>query len=183
MYTYVYIYIYIYLMYIYIYIILYLSLSIYIYIYMSLSIYIHILHIYIYIHNLHLGLINASPLICVLPQNGLCHYSFTIKQTRNILNVDQILFTIHLLSKGPGRGAWDFINGGGLLIRGGDYIYIYIYMYIHIYIYIYIYSISSPRVPEKHRCGRDNKKQFCSRYCLILSASSACQVPICAVAA
>ena len=31
---------------------------------------------------------------------------------RNRLDVGQILFTIHLLSKRPGRGAWDFINGG-----------------------------------------------------------------------
>ena len=49
-----------------------------------------------------------------LPQKDLFHYSFTIKKARNILNVGRILFTIHLLSKRPGRGAWDFINGGGL---------------------------------------------------------------------
>ena len=43
-------------------------------------------------------------------------------------------------------GAWDFINGGGLLIQGGHYTYIHIYLYIYIYIYrererniIYIY--------------------------------------------
>ena len=71
-------------------------------------------------YNPHLGLISAPPLIVVLPQNDLFHYSFTIKQTRNRLNVGQILLTIHLLSKRPGRGAWDFIDGGGLLIRGGD---------------------------------------------------------------
>ena len=83
------------------------------------------IYIYIYTHNLHLGLINA-PLILFLPQSDLFHYSFTIKKARNRLNVGQILFTIHLLSKRPGRGAWDFINGGGLLIRGGDYICIYV---------------------------------------------------------
>ena len=71
--------------------------------------------------NPHLGLINAPPLICFPPQNDLFHYSLTIKKARNRPNVDQILFTIHLLSKRPGRGAWDFINGGGLLICGGDY--------------------------------------------------------------
>ena len=69
--------------------------------------------------NLHLGLINAPPILFI-PQNDLFHYSSTIKKARNRLNVCQILFTIHLLSKRPGRGAWDFINGGGLLIRGGD---------------------------------------------------------------
>ena len=57
----------------------------------------------------------------VLPKNGLFHCYFSIKKARNRLNVGQILFTIHSLSKRPGRGAWDFINGGGLLIRGGDY--------------------------------------------------------------
>ena len=54
------------------------------------------------------------------------------------------------------RGPRDFMNGGGLLIQGGDYIYIYIYIYIymyvhvgiltmimikHIYIYIYIHVL------------------------------------------
>ena len=43
------------------------------------------------------------------------------QKARNRLNVGQILFTTHLHSKRPGRGAWDFINRGGLLIRGGDY--------------------------------------------------------------
>ena len=62
--------------------------------------------------------------MCFLPKHDLFHYSFTIKKARNRLNVGQILFTIQLLSKRPGRGAWDFINGGGLLIRGGAY-YIY----------------------------------------------------------
>ena len=59
------------------------------------------------------------PLNFVLPNNDLFHYSFTIKKARHRLNVGQILFTIHLPSKRPGGGAWDFINGGGLLIRGG----------------------------------------------------------------
>ena len=57
----------------------------------------------------------------VLPKNDLVHYSFTIKKARNRLNVGKILSTIHLLPKRPGRGAWDFIDGGGLLIQGGDY--------------------------------------------------------------
>ena len=94
-----------------------------------------------YIYNPHLGLISVPPLICFLPKINLFHYSVTIKKARNRLIVDQILFTIQLLSKKPGRGAWDFMNGGGLLIRGGDYIYIYIYThtYIHTYIYTYIY--------------------------------------------
>ena len=91
--------------------------------------------VYIYIYNPHLGLINGPLLICVLPNNDLVHYSFTVKKARHRLNVGQILFTIHLLSKRPGRGAWDFINGGGLLIRGGDYTY----MIVHIHMYIYIY--------------------------------------------
>ena len=79
-----------------------------------------ILDILIYMHYSML-LINPH-LICVsLPNNYLFHYSSTIKKARNRLNVGQILFTIYLLSKRPGRGAWDFINGGGLLIRGGDY--------------------------------------------------------------
>ena len=56
----------------------------------------------------------------VLPKHDLFHYSFAIKKARNRLHVGQILLTINLLSKRPGRGAWDFINGGGLLIRGGD---------------------------------------------------------------
>ena len=49
------------------------------------------------------------------------------------------------------RGPQDFINGGGLLIRGGDYIYIYrererarerdvcIYIYIYIHMCVYIH--------------------------------------------
>ena len=78
------------------------------------------IYIYIYIYNPHLGLINAPPLIFVPPQNDLFHYSFIIKRARNKPNVGQILFTIHLLSKRPGRGAWDFIHGGCLLIRGGE---------------------------------------------------------------
>ena len=79
-----------------------------------------ILLLLLLVSNPHLGLINAPPLIPP-PQNDLCHYSFTIKKARNKPNVGQILFTIHLLSKRPGRGAWDFINGWGLLIQGGDY--------------------------------------------------------------
>ena len=35
-------------------------------------------------------------------------------------------------------GACDFIHGGGLLVRGGEYIYIYIYRYVYMYIYMYI---------------------------------------------
>ena len=75
-----------------------------------------VLYLYGKLHqyNPHLGLINTLPLICFLPKHDLFHYSCTIKKAR-------ILFTIHLLSKRPGRGAWDFINGGGVLIRGGDY--------------------------------------------------------------
>ena len=71
-------------------------------------------------YNPHLGFISVPPPCFVLPKNDLFHDSFTIKKARNRLNVGQILFTIHVLSKRPGRGAWDFINGGGLLIRGGD---------------------------------------------------------------
>ena len=74
----------------------------------------------------------------VLPKRDLFHYSCTIKKASNRLNVGQILFNIYLLSKRPGRGAWDCINGGGLLTRDGDYIYIYIYTHMHVYIYIYI---------------------------------------------
>ena len=91
-------------------------------------------------YNPHLGLINVPPLIVCLPKNDLCHYSFTSKKARHILNVGQIVFTIHLLSKRPGRGAWNFINGGGLLIRGGHYIYIYIYIYTHTHTYIHTYT-------------------------------------------
>ena len=68
----------------------------------------------------HLGLINVPLLFFYLPKNDLFHHSFTIKKATHRLSVGQILFTIHLLSKRPGRGAWDFINGGGLLIRGGE---------------------------------------------------------------
>ena len=100
----------------------------YVFIYTSLSIYLS-LSLYIYIYNPHLGLINVPPLF-FLPKSDLFHFSFTIKKARDKLNVGQILFTIHLLSKRPGRGASDFINGGGLLIRGGDLIYIYIYIYV-----------------------------------------------------
>ena len=113
---------------------------VYIYIYIYIYIYTYIcIYIYIYIYNLHLGLINAPPLILFLPQNDLFHYSFTIKKARNLLNVGQIWFTIHLLSQRPGRGAWDFINGGGLLIRGGDYIYIYIYIHTYVFVYVFVY--------------------------------------------
>ena len=40
------------------------------------------------------------------------------------------------------RGPRDFINGGGLLIQGGDYVYIYIYMYIYIY-NTYVYTVAA----------------------------------------
>ena len=75
-------------------------------------------------------------MIC-LPKNDLFHYTFTIKKVRNRLNVGQILLTIHLLSKRPGRGAWDFINGGGLLIRRGDYTIHYVIYYAILYILLY----------------------------------------------
>ena len=34
------------------------------------------IYIYIYIYNLHLGLINAPPLICVFPPNDLFHFMY-----------------------------------------------------------------------------------------------------------
>ena len=105
------------------------NIYIYIYIYMCVYIYIYAASEIVsrrwwcieslFPLNPHLGLINVPPLFC-FSLNDLFHYSFTIKKARNRLNVGQFLFTIHLLSKRPGRGAWDFINGGGLLIRGGD---------------------------------------------------------------
>ena len=39
------------------------------------------------INNPHLGLINPPPYVS--PKNDICHYSFTIKKARNILNSGQ----------------------------------------------------------------------------------------------
>ena len=39
--------------------------------------------------NPHLGLINGPPPYFVFLKNGLCHYVFTIKQARHIINSGQ----------------------------------------------------------------------------------------------
>ena len=68
-----------------------LSLYIYIYIVTHIHLYMYIptyiyIYIYIYMYNPHLGLINAFPLILICPKHNICHYSFTSKKARHILN-------------------------------------------------------------------------------------------------
>ena len=60
----------------------------YVYIYIYTYVYVHV-YIYIYIYYPHLGLIKPPPLILLSPQNGLVHYSFTIKKARNLSNSGQ----------------------------------------------------------------------------------------------
>ena len=75
------------------------------------------------------------------------------------------------------------------------YIYIYIYVYTHMYIYIYILTLPpfAGLLLRPKKCGGDPRGSENGevllrgvgtlRYVLILSENSACQVPICAVAA
>ena len=65
----------------------------------------------IIIINRHLGLINASPSICVFPPNDFVHYSITIKKARNIQNYGQDFINhIFPLMGGPlcENKTWDF---------------------------------------------------------------------------